>query len=317
MAGALIAVQRRVPYDLGAADFMVGTSAGSVLAAALRCGISPEDIVRHQRGIAVAGLPALHELDRNSTGPLPPLPRLRMGSPELLLRSALAPYRVHPAVAASALLPIGRAAHTSLHALVRGLLVHAGSLDREHLPPPRPLPTTPDWAGGGETWVMAVDYQSGQRVAFGRFGAPRATLPDAVVASCSIPGWHQPALISGRRYIDGGVRSSTSLDLLAGAGLDEVYVLAPMASFVMDAPQDPYARLERRFRRLVTAGLRWEARRVRAQGTRVIVLTPGREDLAVMGANLMDPSRRRIVLETSLRTSPTVLAWLERCPRAS
>ena len=41
---------------------------------------------------------------------------------------------------------------------------------------------------------------------------------------------------------------------------------------------------------------------------RVTVLTPGPEDLAVMEANLMDPRRRRVVLETSLRTSATMLA---------
>jgi NTE family protein len=37
------------------------------------------------------------------------------------------------------------------------------------------------------------------------------------------------------------------------------------------------------------------------------VLGPGPEDLAAIGANLMDDTRRRHVLETSLRTS--VLAW--------
>jgi NTE family protein len=105
---------------------------------------------------------------------------------------------------------------------------------------------------------MAVDYDSGRRVAFGRAGAPPATLPEAVVASCSIPGWYRPTIIGGRRYVDGGVRSPTSLDLLAEVDLDEVYVLAPMASHVVDAPRNAYARLERRFRWLVTIGLQHE-----------------------------------------------------------
>jgi len=38
------------------------------------------------------------------------------------------------------------------------------------------------------------------------------------------------------------------------------------------------------------------------------VLTPGPEDLAVMGVNLMDPRRRRQVFETSLITSAAALA---------
>jgi NTE family protein len=196
---------------------------------------------------------------------------MRVGSPRLLLSTALAPHRVHPWVAASALVPQGRARHTSLEGLVRGLLAWAG--------PVRPATARTageGWATGGETWVMAVDYDSGRRVAFGRAGAPPATLPEAVVASCSIPGWYRPTIIGGRRYVDGGVHSPTSLDLLAEVDLDEVYVLAPMASYVVDAPRNAYARLERRFRWLITIGLQREACKVQARDIAVTVLTLGR-----------------------------------------
>ena len=124
-----------------------------------------------------------------------------------------------------------------------------------------------------------------------------------MVASCSIPGWYEPAVIDGRRYVDGGVRSSTSLRSLAQAGLDEVYVLAPMASLVPGRPSRAAERLERRVRRLITRSLLREAAVLRARGTRVTVLTPGPEDLAAMGANVMDPRRRQPVLDISLRTS--------------
>ena len=56
------------------------------------------------------------------------------------------------------------------------------------------------------------------------------------MASCAIPGWYAPVQIGGRRYIDGGTWSTTNVDLLATESLDEVYVLAPMASFVDDHP---------------------------------------------------------------------------------
>jgi NTE family protein len=133
-----------------------------------------------------------------------------------------------------------------------------------------------------------------------------------VVASCSIPGWYEPKTIDGRRYVDGGVRSSTSLDLLARVPLDHVYVLAPMASFAMDGPRSPYARLERVVRRVMTAALVREMRKVRATGTRVSVLTPGPEDLTMIGSNMMDPARRQQVLETSLRTAPRALAAMDQ-----
>jgi NTE family protein len=307
MAGALAALQRRLPYPLGAVDLIVGTSAGSALAAALRCGVGVEDIVEHQRGTPLALLPQLSEIDRDAGGPLPPLLRMRVGSPRLPINTALAPHRMHPWVAASALVLQGRARHTSLEGLVRGLLAQAEA----HARPATAQNAEEGWAPGGETWIIAVDYDSGRRVAFGRTGAPPATLPEAVVASCSIPGWYRPTVIGGRRYVDGGVHSSASLDLLAEVDLDEVYVLAPMASFVIDTSRNPYAHLERQFRRLITLGLQREAWKVQARGIGVTLLTPGRADLTAMGANLMDPRRRIQVLETSLATSTDALATLD------
>jgi NTE family protein len=108
--------------------------------------------------------------------------------------------------------------------------------------------------------------------------------------------------------VDGGVRSPTSLGVLAWAGVAEVYVLAPMASLVTDRPGTRLERLERRLRALVTRSLLREAQALRAQGIRVTLLTPGPEDLAAMGVNLMEPTRRAAALETSLRTSAAAFA---------
>jgi NTE family protein len=171
--------------------------------------------------------------------------------------------------------------------------------------------TTDGWVPGAPLWVVAVDYDSGRRVVFGRDGAPPSTVGDAVLASCSIPGWFAPRVIDGRRYVDGGVASSTSVGLLARPGtppLDEVYVLAPMASHAYDRPRDPVACVERAVRRVITRWLDAEVRAVRATGTRVTVLTPGPADLAAMGGNLMNPRRRNRVLDTALETSAVALA---------
>ena len=111
----------------------------------------------------------------------------------------------------------------------------------------------------------------------------------------------------GRRYVDGGTLSTTSADLLAREGLDEVYVLAPMAAFAADRPRTVGARLERRWRRQVTRRLVGECQTLSRAGTAVTVLGPGPEDLAQIGANMMDPRRRLAVLETSLRTSRAAL----------
>jgi hypothetical protein len=127
------------------------------------------------------------------------------------------------------------------------------------------------------------------------------------MASCAIPGWYQPVRIGDHRYIDGGAWSSTNLDLLAGQGLDEVFVLAPQASFDADAPTQWATRLERQWRTRVTRRVLREASTVHRHGTEVTILGPGREDLEAMGGNLMDLSRRPAVIETSLRTSAVAL----------
>jgi hypothetical protein len=104
---------------------------------------------------------------------------------------------------------------------------------------------------------------------------------------------------------------------LRDAGLDEVYVLAPMASLVPGRPSRAAERLERRVRRLITRSLLREAAALRACGTRVALLTPGPEDLAAMGANVMDPRRRQPVLEISLRTSAAALATADGYPQVA
>ena len=110
------------------------------------------------------------------------------------------------------------------------------------------------------------------------------------MASCAIPGWYAPVLIGGRRYVDGGACRRPAPTCSPREGLDEVYVLAPMASFVSDHPRPVAARLERRLRRQVTRRLIHEAQKVSRGGAAVTVLAPGPEDLAEIGANLMDPA---------------------------
>lgn len=211
----------------------------------------------------------------------------------LVLGAGGVPCRVNPVIAASALLPVGRARMGSLVRLVDALQARIGVIEER-------------WVPDAPLWVVAVDYDSGRRVVFGRSGAPRSTVSNAVLASCAIPGWFAPKMIDGRRYVDGGVASSTSVGLLARDSmppLDEVYVLAPMASHAYDLPLDPLTAAERWVRRLITRWLDGEVATVRATGTRVTVLTPGPADLAVLGGNLMNPRRRRAVLERSLDTS--------------
>lgn len=300
MTGALACLQDRLPDPAADVDVVLGTSAGSVMAAALRCRASLDEMVAWQCGDAT-GILGESVMLAAQDGPLPPLPHLRFGSVSLAAAALFRPHRVPPWVGASAWLPHGRGQHAALRSLVSALHL------RHHQHAARTGP--PHWVDS-HTWIAAMDYDTGQRVLFGQPDAPLASLPDAVVASCSIPGWYQPVMIGGRRYVDGGVRSATSLSVLNGTDVQEIYVLAPMASTEPDHPLQPHLRIERRLRRMITRALLRQAKALRAQGKQVTIMTPGPRDLAAMGANLMDPRRREAVLEASFRTSADALARL-------
>jgi NTE family protein len=283
--GALAALQEHYGWDPRQAEVLIGTSAGSVLTAALGCGVGVDALLHHQQGVVVPGDPRIeYDHDIGAGGALPPLPRPGIGSPRGVLASALHPWRVTPMAALSAILPQGRGTMEPVGQLVDGLLPGG-------------------WAPHPSAWIVAMDYDSGRRTVFGRDGSPAAALRQAVMASCAIPGWYAPVRIGSRRYVDGGACSPTSLDLVTRLELDEVVVFSPMTSLDYDAPASVAARLERRFRRLVTKRLIGEVKKVAATGTKVTLLGPGAEDLAGIGANLMDPRRREQVLQTSLRTS--------------
>lgn len=287
---ALHAWEQESGVDARDADVRVGTSAGSILAGMLGLGVGTDAILRHQLGTARRDDPNVawdYELD--GSGTRPPLPRLGLGSPDLLLSMITHPRRIPPLAAMSGILPRGRGHLRPLERMLHGLTDPPG-----------------DWPAR-DTWIVAMDFTSGRREVFGRPGSLPARLSEAVQASCSIPGWYRPIEIGRRTYVDGGALSSTSVDLLAGAGLDEVVVIAPMVSLFFDQPRSPLARLERRWRRATSKRVLREIAMVEATDTQVRLLCPGPADLAAMGANLMDHRRRRSVLDTALATSSTQL----------
>jgi NTE family protein len=151
-------------------------------------------------------------------------------------------------------------------------------------------------------WAVACDYRTGKRVPFGRVDAPTAEVADAVAASCAIPGFFRPVEIRGRPYVDGGVCSASSLDLVAGSGLDLVICLTPLASRHRVGGLHPFDRLGDASRGANGRRLGYEAKKVRRYGTEVVFIQPDAEDLAVMGRNLMSPERRHLVIETAART---------------
>jgi NTE family protein len=297
--GALTALQQVHGLDPRDAEMVVGTSAGSLLAALLGSGVSTEELRAHQLGEQASSGPftALEwDYETATGGETPMRPRIGPGSAGMVTRGGARRLRQLPPTAVlAALSPVGRGSLATVGRLVADVLVATGG-------------TADGWSRHPGLRVVALDYDTGRRVAFGDPGAPTATLAEAVMASCAIPGWYSPLVVDGVRYVDGGAWSSTNIDVLVDHGLDEVFVLAPMVSFAMDKPTQLQARMERAWRARVTRRCLHEVRKLHATGTEVTVLGPGPEDLDAIGANLMALGRRRLVLETALRTSADALA---------
>jgi NTE family protein len=171
--------------------------------------------------------------------------------------------------------------------------------------------------------VVACDYATGRRVAFGREGSPAADLADAVAASCAIPGFYHPVKIAGRRYVDGGMYSNSNLDLLCNEDLDLVICLNPTSTLHPLKAWNPAERVAGVARRASGRRLGSEAKKLRACGTEVVLIQPTGKDLEVMGPNLMSRSRRHVMIETAIETvsaqleQPGVRELIRDLPRAT
>jgi NTE family protein len=121
--------------------------------------------------------------------------------------------------------------------------------------------------------LTAIDCASGELAVFD--AASGVALVDAVAASCAVPGVWPPVTIGGRRYMDGGVRSADNADLAAGYA--EIIVLSPLG---LEAG-------------LPTAlPLPEVVSRLRADGSRVTVISPDAASAAAIGTNALDPATR-------------------------
>lgn len=282
---ALANLEQQLGWDARDADILIGTSAGAVLAALLAAGTPVSRLLASQRD----ELPdCIWDHDTATGGALPPLPGMSFSGLSLLRRGLRG--EIAPLTALTGVLPRGRADMAPFMALIDSV-VPSG-----------------EWAPHPNAWMVVVDQHSGERVALGRHDAPAMPMNLAVCASYAVPGWCPPVAWQGRTYLDGGIASPTSADMLLAADVDEAIVLAPMASRQPDAPRAPWARIERRVRRYMTAIVDREVKALEQAGIRVIRLEPEAEDLRAIGFNMMDPARRRQVFHTALRTTQRQLA---------
>jgi NTE family protein len=291
LTGGLEAIAQETGWDPAEAEYIVGTSAGSMMGGLLASGVTPWFMVAHSKGDSFEGLTGADgrpasTADRAAGATF----RLHKGAPpigpgswRLIANSFTSPMDHRPTALFAGWLPRGFISTDPLKDTIR-----------------RVAPT--GWADHPNLWIVACDYATGRRVAFGRADAPDADLADAVAASCAIPGFYHPVTIGGRRYVDGGLWSTSNLDILRNERLDLVICLNPTSSLHPPLAWNPAERIAAATRGLSGRRLGSEAKKLRAKGTGVVLIQPTSEDHEVMGPNLMSRRNRNPVIETAIRT---------------
>ena len=244
-------------------DIYVGLSAGSILAASLASGITPDEMVKVLHGTSsrldqlrpidfykpnfseFVSRPAklvydlctyLPSIGRDFATGLPGLPaavgpavREFMREPTYTRLEGMAMRlfeHISPKREVPALMnhvPSGFFDNSSLERWLRQ------SLDRLRLPNDfrafqRKRP--------GKLYITACDLDTAERVVFGADENSEVTISQAVQASSALPIFYQPARINGVDYVDGGVRHTANIDIAIEKGADLIICYNPFRPFL-------------------------------------------------------------------------------------
>jgi NTE family protein len=266
--GVLSGVSAASGLDFRDCEYVLGTSAGSIVAATLVSGRELEAGDRAARAWADDDPSS----DANPSGGDRPWRGLG--------RSALRAG----SVAAAPLAPLAFAGLAPAGRLARSAALAASPRPRRRLDGLAAYVSRLRAGFDGRLRIAAVDRRSGARVLFGAPGAPDASVRDAVLASCAVPWLFAPVRIGGREYVDGGVWSPVNLDAAPGGRGAHVLCLAPTAG---GGPLRP----------VTAAALVAEEMALVARGLRVRVVVPDSASVSAIGGRYMDARRVETVLD--------------------
>src|SRR6266576_2197094 len=208
-------------------DVYVGTSAGSFIAALCANGVTPEEMMRV---VTRQGKPSIKEID---IGDL-----LRPNLLEFARKGALMPLRAVGMARQVLSQPGGLSLMDVVMGLADGLPsgIYSGAGIEDYLRKVLNEPgRTDNFADlACELYLAATDLDTCERVVFGVEGFEDVPISTAVRASGALPMVYAPVQVNDRELIDGGIVSTTNLDLAVQAGAKFVVVINPIVPFVND-----------------------------------------------------------------------------------
>jgi predicted acylesterase/phospholipase RssA len=208
-------------------DIYVGTSAGSFIAALCANGVTPEEMMR----VVTRETPSpFEDVDLGDL--------LHLNLFEMARRGALLPWRVL-GLAREVVRQRGQVSAMDLvlglaEGLPSGLYTGAGieSYLRRVLSEPGRSDSFSELRR--ELYLTATDLDTCERVVFGRDGFRDVSISRAVRASGALPMVYAPVTVGERELVDGGLVSTTNLDIAVEAGAKLIVVINPIVPFVND-----------------------------------------------------------------------------------
>jgi NTE family protein len=177
-----------------------------------------------------------------------------------------------------------------------------------------------------ELYLTATDLDTCERLVFGERGWDDVPISKAIECSTALPVVYKPVDLKGRQLVDGGIRSTTNVDIAVEKGAKFIVVVNPLVPYVNDFEQTIPTVFGTRVRRVADMGLpaianqafrliaharlhqaveQWQEK---YKGVDIILVEPEPNDELMFGTPIMDYSRRLKIAKHGFESVTATLA---------
>jgi predicted acylesterase/phospholipase RssA len=177
-----------------------------------------------------------------------------------------------------------------------------------------------------ELYLTATDLDTCERIVFGEEGWNDVPVSKAIQCSTALPIVYKPVDLKGRQLVDGGIRSTTNVDIAVEKGAKFIVVVNPLVPYVNDFEKTIPTVFGTRVRRVSDMGLPAIANQTfrliaharlhqavevwqeRYPGVDIILVEPEPNDELMFGTPIMDYSRRLKIARHGFESVTATLA---------